>query len=61
MKTTHDIFVRAYAVSSEEGKNRNQTRTKSKNSNSPKWPSIALVFDTENGKSHDRTTFSCFP
>ncbi len=46
MKTTHDIFVRAYAVPAEQKKQKKQ-KSRSRASGGPKWTQYALVFDTE--------------
>jgi hypothetical protein len=40
----HDIFVRAYAVASDEKPTRKRSAS---NRDDPKWPKLALVFDTE--------------
>src|SRR6266566_5682077 len=58
MKTRHDLFVRAYAVSAEENKKSKKTARKN---DEPKWPQRALVFDTETRITADQSlTFGVY-
>ena len=57
MKETHDIFVRAYAVATDEG----DKPRKSYSLDFPKWPRYVLVFDTETRITADQSlTFGVF-
>ena len=57
MTETHDIFVRAYAVATDE----DDKRRKSYSIDSPKWPHFVLVFDTETRITADQSlTFGVF-
>jgi hypothetical protein len=57
MKETHDIFVRAYAVATDE----DDKPRKSYSLDLPKWPHHALVFDTETRITADQSlTFGVF-
>jgi hypothetical protein len=57
MTKTHDIFVRAFAVSAEEKKK----KSGSKNNEGLKWPYYALVFDTETRITPDQSlTFGVY-
>src|SRR5712671_3473071 len=58
MKTRHDLFVRAYAVSAEQNKKARKTARKS---DELKWPQYALVFDTETRITADQSlTFGVY-
>src|SRR5579871_2507702 len=55
----HDVFVRAYAVPAE--KDDQEKKRKSRSKDSPKWPSYALIFDTETRITADQSlTFGVF-
>lgn len=57
MKKTHDIFVRAYAVSAEQKKR----KSSSKGNEGLKWPHYTLVFDTETRITPDQSlTFGVY-
>jgi hypothetical protein len=61
MTPSHDIFVRAYAVPKSEKKNNGGQKRKSRTNNPPKWPSYALIFDTETRVTADQSlTFGVF-
>jgi hypothetical protein len=61
MSETHDVFVRAYAVQKEKEGNENGNKTKSRKEETPKWPSFALIFDTETRITADQSlTFGVF-
>ena len=58
MTEAHDIFVRAYAVATDEG---NRKPRKSYSLDLPKWPHYVLVFDTETRITADQSlTFGIF-
>src|ERR1022692_3946112 len=57
MTEQHDIFVRAYAVATDEG----HKQRKSYSIDFPKWPRYVLVFDTETRITADQSlTFGVF-
>ena len=57
MKETHDIFVRAYAVATDE----DDRQRKSYSLDLPEWPHYVLVFDTETRITADQSlTFGIF-
>ena len=57
MTEQHDIFVRAYAVATDEG----DKPRKSYSIDFPKWPRYVLVFDTETRITADQSsTFGVF-
>jgi len=64
MTETHDVFVRAYALprkKEENKKDRQKRKAKPQCSNPPKWPSLALIFDTETRVTADQSlTFGVF-
>src|ERR1700680_304932 len=58
MSTIHDIYLRAYAVATEQKKER---KRKSRIGYDPKWPEHALVFDTETRITADQSlTFGVY-
>ena len=60
MKTTHDVFVRAYAVPKKQIKKARQ-KNNSESKNARKWPEFALIFDTETRITADQSlTFGVF-
>jgi hypothetical protein len=64
MKETHDVFVRAYAVTKEQSTNKEARKAKKRRSQSrtsPKWPAYALIIDTETRITADQSlTFGIF-
>jgi len=60
MTNIHDVFVRAYAVP-EQTKDDHGKKRKSRTKDSLKWPSYALIFDTETRVTADQSlTFGVF-
>jgi hypothetical protein len=58
MTSTHDIFLRAYAVTATK---RKKHKPKSRSGNNSKWPSHALIFDTETRITADQSlTFGVY-
>jgi hypothetical protein len=63
MKTRHDLFVRAHAVSAKQNKAKQTKKTKSAvpKKEQPKWPQQALIFDTETRITADQSlTFGVY-
>lgn len=64
MKEKYDVFVRAYTKAKEEKKKtkeRKEARPKSKSRTAQKWPTYALIFDTETRITADQSlTFGVF-
>src|SRR6266404_3234246 len=63
MKTRHDLFVRAHAVSAKQNKAKQnkKTRKAGRKNDQPKWPQHALVFDTETRITADQSlTFGVY-
>jgi hypothetical protein len=62
MTQSHDIFVRAYAVSKKQTEeNKEEQKNKSQGTNPGKWPEFALIFDTETRITVDQSlTFGVF-
>jgi len=60
MTNIHDVFVRAYAVPA-QSKDDQEKKRKSRSKDSLKWPSHALIFDTETRITADQSlTFGVF-
>ncbi len=58
MTITHDIFLRAYAISADQKK---EPKCKTRTAYDPKWPEQALVFDTETRITADQSlTFGVY-
>ncbi len=64
MKETNDVFVRAYATPKEENpktEKKKEGKPKSRSRAAQKWPSCALIFDTETRITADQSlTFGVF-